>query len=92
MGLSFPVSHSDEETILDHFIDLDVEIGQVGSEGIMPTRNYDDQVGMAVDEFNLSEDEGSIDYEKLNIGSRSVLDCIASGCYRPYVKIGWRRS
>ena len=58
MGWSFPVSHSDEETILNHSIDLDVETGQVESEGIMPTRNYDDRVGMAVDEFNLSEDGG----------------------------------
>jgi len=57
MGLSYPVRKEDEETILDHFTDLDAEMGQNESHGLRATRKYSDQVGLAVDEFNILEDD-----------------------------------
>ena len=90
MGLSYPVKEDDEEVILDHFTDLDVEIGQVESEGIRPTKEYDDQVGLAVDEFNILDDNGFIDYGKLNVRLKAILYSMDSGTFEPSVKVRWK--
>ena len=92
MGLSYPVKPDDEGVILDYFTDLDAEIGQVESEGIRPTNEYNDQVGLAVDEFNILEDDGFIDYGKLNVRLKAILDSTGSGTFEPSVKIRWRKS
>ena len=91
MGLSYPVKHDDEEVILDYFTELDAEIGHVESEGIRPTQKYDDQVGLAVDEFNILEDDGFIDYGKLNVRLKAIFDSMGSGTYEPSVKARWRK-
>jgi len=91
IGLRYPVKEKDELTILDHFTDLDAEIGQVEADGIYPTRKYDDQTGMAVDEFNIEEENGYIDYDELNRRLKAVLDSIEAGTFEPYVKIKWRK-
>lgn len=91
MGLSFPISEEDEEAIFEHFVDLDVEIGQVESDGIWPTRKYDEQVCRAVDEFNIEEDEGYIDYGSLNRRLEEVLSKIEAGTLDKHVKIKWRK-
>ena len=92
MELSYPVKPDDEGVILDYFTDLDAEIGQVESEGIRPTKEYNDQVGLAVDEFNILEDDGFIDYGKLNVRLKAILDSTGSGTFEPSVKIRWRKS
>ena len=92
MGISYPVKEDDEETILDYFTDLDAEIGHVESEGIRPTKEYNDQVGLAVDEFNILDDNGFIDYGKLNVRLKAILDSTGSGTFEPSVKIRWRKS
>lgn len=91
MDLSYPVSENDEGTISEHFENLDIEIGQVEADGIYPTRKYDDQTGMAVDEFNIEEENGYIDYDELNRRLKIVLDSIKAGTFEPYVKIKWRK-
>ncbi len=92
MGLSYPVKEDDEETILDYFTNLDAEIGQVESEGIKPTKKYNDQVGLAADEFNILDDNGFIDYGKLNVRLKVILDSMGSGTFDSSVKIRWRKS
>ena len=91
MGLSYPVRKEDEETILDHFTDLDAEMGQNESHGLRATRKYSDQVGLAVDEFNILEDDCYIDYKKLNRRLKAMLDSIESGRFRPRVQRRWRK-
>ncbi len=66
MNLTLPVSADDEEVIFDYLTGLDAGIGNVESEGIRPTREYDERVCRAVDEFNLLLDTDFIDYDKVN--------------------------
>lgn len=51
MNLTLPVSADDEEVIFEYLADLDSGIGNVESEGIRPTREYDGRVCRAVDEL-----------------------------------------
>ena len=66
MNLTLPVSADDEEVIFEYLADLDSGIGNVESEGIRPTREYDERVCRAVDEFNPPLDTDFIDYDKVN--------------------------
>ena len=88
IGISYPVSEDDGGRVLDRFTDLDAEIGQEEGER-SPTREYDEQVARAVDEFNLEEDE-YIDYAKLNVRLKAVLDRMEAGTFVPMVKKKWR--
>ena len=65
LGLELPIGEDDEDIIFEYFSDLDVAIGQDEAEGICVSREYDEQVGRAVDEFNHESDE-YIDYDDVN--------------------------
>ncbi|MBQ3736031.1 MAG: hypothetical protein II855_03755 [Candidatus Methanomethylophilaceae archaeon] len=90
MGLSIPlVEERDGETLWDYLTGIDIEIGQV-EDDLIATRKYNEQVGRAVDEFNLDTDE-YIDYGKLNERLAKILERIEAGSFEPYVKIKWRK-
>ena len=66
MNLTLPVSADDEEVIFEYLTGPDAGIGNVESESIRPTREYNKRVCRAVDEFNLLLDTDFIDYDKVN--------------------------
>ena len=91
MGLSLPlIEERDGDAIWDYLEGLDIEIGQVESEGMFAISEYEEQTCRAVDEFNLDDDE-YIDYGRLNDRIASVLQKIEDGTFDPLVKIKWRR-
>ena len=92
MGLSLPlIEEKDDDILWEYLVGLDVEIGQVESDGIFPTEEYNEQTGRAVDEFNLRDYE-YIDYDKLNERIGVILEKIGSGNFEPCVKDRWRKN
>ena len=91
IGVYLPITKEHEQSILDRFTQLDIEIGQNESDKIHPTEEYDEQVCRAVDEFNLDDNE-YIDYDELSRRMEMIFKEIEAGTFEPYVKVKWRRT
>lgn len=71
MGLTLPIADDQWEKVEEYLDGLDAEIGMNETDGVRATREYDDCVGRAVDEFLLCNDADFLDYVSIN---RRLID------------------